>query len=87
MGIGHFYVGRITRGIVILIVGMVTGIVWYLLFFIGVLAAFVGQAGLFGLSILVGLGRLALWVWQIHDAYSLAKRFNESVGRTGKPPW
>lgn len=29
---------------------------------------------------------LILWVWQIFDAYNLAKEYNDSVMMTGRPP-
>lgn len=38
-----------------------------------------------------GLGGLIIpsiiWLWQIYDAYSLTKKYNEYFLQTGTPPW
>jgi TM2 domain-containing membrane protein YozV len=86
MGIGHFYVGRIARGIAILIAGLIMDIAFFFFLSFGMVAAFFGGGGLLGLAILIGLITVVLWVWQIYDAYTLAKKFNKAVDRTGKAP-
>jgi hypothetical protein len=73
-GIGHMYVGKVGRGIGILIGGLVM---------LGLsLLAFAGLAvlGFFG------LGYLVLFIWQIFKARSLARIFNESVRTSGREP-
>jgi len=80
MGVGHIYVGKIGRGIVLLIVGLVLrGLV--------ALALIWGFFAGLGAFVLLGLVSLALWVWQTYDAYKLAKQFNAHVQQHGKPPW
>jgi len=34
-----------------------------------------------------GLIAFAYWVWNVYDAYKLARRYNEELARTGRPPW
>jgi len=83
MGIGHVYVGRVKRGIVLLIVGIILAALTYGSMLLGFVT--------FGLSwigaIVFGLILFILWIWQIFNAYSLAKQFNKAVEETGKEPW
>jgi uncharacterized membrane protein len=99
-GIGHIYVGRIGRGLLILI----SGFILYILSWISVLGGFFGglfgtaasrssdlglsifQTGL-GLGVFLWCAYIALLVWQIFNARSLAKRLNEQIQLTGKEPW
>jgi TM2 domain-containing membrane protein YozV len=74
MGIGHIYAGKIGKGVFILIGGIV-------LFYVGV----------FTLIILIGIPLLVIyagiWIWQIFNARTTARKFNEHVQATGKEPW
>jgi TM2 domain-containing membrane protein YozV len=73
MGAGHFYVYRIARGLALLVVGTVTG----LLFMVAVLGGFFGAST--NIAALVGVGRSVLWGWQTRDAYRLGKAYNDSL--------
>lgn len=73
MGVGHFYIYRITRGLVLLLLGTVTGLIFVVAALGGFFAASVEIAAI------VGLARLVLWVWQTRDAYVLAKAYNNSL--------
>lgn len=96
-GIGHMYVGKVRRGITILIGGI-------LLFMVSifVLSAlftptydtneyqatnhmwlYMLSFGLIPASIIY----LIYFIWQILDARKFAKKFNESVRVAGKEPW
>lgn len=77
MGIGHVYLGRMGRGIVILFSGVVTGV----LFYGAMVTAF------FSIGIIFGVIRLFLWIWQIYDAHKLTKRYNSVLESTGRAPW
>ena len=77
MGVGQIYVGRIARGIVILISGILTGI----LFFVAMVGAF------FSIGIAFGIVRLLLWVWQMYDALKLTRRYNDALESAGEAPW
>jgi TM2 domain-containing membrane protein YozV len=87
-GIGHFYVGKIGRGVVLLVVGIVLKLAIPLLWFGSAMELTFTQAGpATGLLILFALLNLITWIWQIYDAYRLAKTYNAVVESTGKPPW
>lgn len=73
MGVGHLYVYRITRGLGLLVVGTITG----LIFIVAVLGGFFGAST--GIAALVGVPRLVLWGWQTRDAYRLARAYNDSL--------
>jgi hypothetical protein len=81
MGLGHLYLIRFRRGFLIMITGIMTGIVFILAGF----SAFYEYS--FPVAALVGSSRIALWAWQIIDARKLAKRYNEVLENTEKPPW
>jgi hypothetical protein len=58
------------------------------------MAMFFLFAGIFGptgllwiFSLICIIGVLGLLVWQVFDAYRLAKQYNEAVRQTGRPPW
>jgi len=36
---------------------------------------------------IVGIGVLALFIWQILNARKLCKEYNEHLEQHGKPPW
>jgi len=99
-GIGHIYVGRIGRGLLIL----VGGFILYIMSWISVIGGFVGgvmgsigsrtpNAGLpflqtgIGLGVFLWFAYIGLLIWQIFNARSLAKKLNEEVQLTGKEPW
>ena len=76
-GIGHIYIGKVGKGIGILIAGII----------IAALLVFITISFEIILSFILGIAYLALWIWQIFNARKLAKEFNESVRITGKEPW
>jgi ABC-type transport system involved in cytochrome c biogenesis permease subunit len=45
------------------------------------------QMPLIILSFILGIAYFVLWIWQIFNARNLAKKFNESIRKTGKEPW
>lgn len=77
LGMGHLYLGRVGRGVVLLVSGWVVfGLAWAL-FLLGVSAlAFSRWTALIlilGGLVLMG-GGLALWMWQTLDARKLQQR-------------
>ncbi|HJR84982.1 MAG TPA: hypothetical protein VJ772_06390 [Nitrososphaeraceae archaeon] len=96
-GIGHMYVGKVRRGIIILIGGivlfMVSIFVMSALFtpsfdtseYPGTNYTWLYMLG-FGL-IPTSIIYLIYFIWQIFDARKFAKKFNEMVKTTGKEPW
>ncbi len=74
-GVGHMYVGRIRRGLVILFLDWVisiSGIVLMVMYTTFGTWAFV-------LGIILLIGSFALWIWQIFDARNVCRQHNESI--------
>lgn len=69
LGAGHFYIGRVKRGIAFLVPGIIFGILEGIAF-VGY-GTVGGAVGVFWMSFLIYLG---LWIWQVLDAHKLAKR-------------
>lgn len=94
-GIGHIYVGRIGRGLLILASGFVLYIFSWLSLLGGVFGGIFGgnQAGLqmfqagASTAFVFILMYFGLLIWHIFDARSLAKKLNEHVQLTGKELW
>jgi TM2 domain-containing membrane protein YozV len=83
-GIGQIYVGKIMRGIIFLILGLIFAPLLYGIAVLGVIMT--GGIGWIILPIL-GIVFLILWIYQAFDAYKLAQEYNMHVRRTGMPPW
>jgi TM2 domain-containing membrane protein YozV len=75
-GIGHIYVGKVGRGIGILLLGLV-------LYILTIVFVFVFPP----IALIFSIGYLILFIWQIFSARNLAKKFNELVRTRGKEPW
>jgi TM2 domain-containing membrane protein YozV len=91
-GIGHIYVGRIGRGLLILVSGFALYIFGWLAFLGGVFGGALGRSvavmqGGATLGIVLILMYFGLLIWQIFDARSLAKKLNEQIQLTGREPW
>jgi len=84
MGLGQIYVGKLKRGLALLFLGIILGVVNVVLFF--GLFVVVGPAAL-AVPVILGIVSLIIWIWQIFDAYKLAKKYNEILIETGRPPW
>ena len=83
MGVGHLYVGKLTRGFIILAVGIILTVMIWASFFLGFTTS-----GLFWIAgMIAGVALIILWVWQTYDAYRLANEYNAVVQRTGRPAW
>jgi TM2 domain-containing membrane protein YozV len=74
-GIGHMYVGKVGKGIAILVTGIVLAILAFITFWAIITV------------VIFGIAYLVLFIWQIFDARKLGKKFNESVKTIGKEPW
>jgi len=77
-GLGHFYVGRIGRGLVLIIGGSLLKIGLGWLYYL---------RGGIGLIVVFALLNVGLWMWQAYDAYTLARKYNTALQQTGKAPW
>lgn len=87
-GIGHLYLGRVGRGVGLLVGSIILYYAGWTLVSFG--AAFIILPAL--LPLLIGgivllVVSLAIFIWQILDARKLCKVYNERVGAGGSPPW
>lgn len=95
--IGHIYVGKVGRGIGILITGLILyALTLIMITSVGFLASFEQPAlsndASAGIGALAGMfvfsiAYIVLFIWQIFNARKLAKKFNEVVRQTQKEPW
>lgn len=92
-GLGQIYVGKVTRGLFI-ILSFVAFTLGSSLLFWGMNGAMMdmqdpfSRFGAFFLIYVIGfIVMFIIWIWQLVDAYSLAERYNEQTFRTGSPPW
>ena len=72
-GIGHIYVGKIGRGVGILIAGFV-------LLIVGIATA------AFGIGIVILILAIPLFIWQIIDSRKLCRQYNDYYEEYGKEP-
>ena len=98
MGIGHIYVGKVKRGIAILIGGI---FIWVIVFIpIGFLSVLDESQELseeeimtnllgpmMGALIIGGITGFGLFIWQILNARSLCRDYNLYCEKKGVPPW
>ena len=72
MGVGHVYVGKRGRGMILLIIGIILAILTWGRVVIAPIKQSLGYVG----SVAVDLIFLAVLILQAYDAYRLAKRAN-----------
>ena len=84
MGVGHIYLGKVRRGVIILIIGIILwiGLIVPVLFF-GMFPFYYFGGG-FAVFI---MGIIVLFILQILDSHQLCKEYNEYLEQHGKPPW
>lgn len=76
-GVGHMYVGKIGKGIVILIGSIV-------LFIIAIALTVTGIGAIIGIPLIIMY--IVMFIWQILDARKLCQQYNEHLERRGRPP-
>lgn len=77
-GIGHMYVGKIGKGVGILIGSI-------LLWIIGAALTTTLILAIIGIPLMITA--FVLFIWQIIDARKLCRQYNDHLKRTGTPPW
>ena len=97
LGIGHIYVGKVGKGIGILIAGITIAALFFITIMMGIMGPILGmgplmmidpnQMPLIILPFILGISYLVLWIWQIFNAKKLARKFNELVRTMGKELW
>jgi len=94
-GLGQIYVGKVGRGIGILIGGLVLLVLcivpW---FFLGMMSMSYSYSSNYGAEIVFGImaagfgiGYIVLLIWSIVDANRKCKMYNEFVAQNGRVPW
>ena len=73
-GVGHIYLGRVGKGIAILIVNLILGAIGGATLFIGVGVVFL-------------IIYLVIFIWQILDSRSLCHYYNSHIREKGSRPW
>ncbi len=95
-GLGHIYIGRISRGILFMAAYFGLSILSFIVMWsaIGGLAATSDPDVILNLSndVLIVSGTIGLigfiiWIVNLVDVYQLTKKYNETVRLTGQPPW
>ena len=93
-GSGHLYVGRLTRGLVILISYFGLSVLGMVLLFSAIPGVFTGdlpdaslETNLLMPLIVLSMISLIIWIVQLIDVYNLTKQYNDTVRRTGQAPW
>ena len=98
MGVGHIYIGRVRRGVIILIIGIASWSAFFIPFAIlGVLGE-LGELekdpsdpaiiiGMIAGMVVVGIGVLILFIWQIINSRKLCREYNEYLVEHEQPPW
>ncbi len=96
--IGLIYVGKVGRGIGILIFGLILYALTVATIMSGGFLASLEQPnsapeysssgiGAIGMSLVFSIAYIVFFIWQIFNARKQAKKFNEVVKSTGKEPW
>ena len=73
-GIGHIYVGKVGKGVWLLIGS-------FILFVAGIATV------TFGVGIVLLIIYFAIYIWQIVDSRNLCRKYNEALETTNNPPW
>jgi hypothetical protein len=80
-GIGHFYAGKVARGIGLFFIGLIIGgLFWFSVILTVILIGYVGMI-LFGIFFVGG------WLWQAFDAYNAAEEYNELHASPPRSSW
>lgn len=89
MGIGHLYIGKIARGVVLLIFGLIVVPMFaasLMYFIVSGMGYYPNETVIIPFIILI-IVWLVILIWQTYDAYELAKQYNSVLRTTGFPPW
>ena len=73
-GIGHMYIGRVGRGVGLLIGILVLDVI-----------GFATVMFLVGIPFLIAA--LAIYIWHIFDVRNLCREYNNYLSQNGRPPW
>jgi TM2 domain-containing membrane protein YozV len=90
-GLGHLYIGKITRGIAIMAIGIVFGLLSSIIVFAYMESNYYyyydDLAGLLAFIIVLSVVDFIIWIWNLYDVNKLTNEYNAQVRNTGNPPW
>lgn len=94
-GAGHIYAGKITKGLMIMGIFFLVGATTFISMFfaLGLSSAAVMilpyqlTAELTAFMVVVSVLLLVVWIYQLFDAYSVTKKYNDALLATGQEPW
>jgi len=84
-GLGQLYVGRVGRGLALMMSQLILIMAGAFFTVVGVL--FGGLGGGIGFSVIFYVALFALWAWNIFDAYKNANVYNDAMMQSGRRPW
>jgi TM2 domain-containing membrane protein YozV len=95
LGIGHIYAGKLAKGLILLVVGLLFApLAFIFIFFSFVPFIAMGRgiglglgAALLVVVVILGVAWLAIRIWSTVDAYRTAEEYNARVAVSGVPPW
>jgi len=98
MGVGQIYVGKAKRGALIMIAGFFLAFASYLLLFLYLTSDLfwsydsynnyvLNFRAVLAFAAVISFIHLIFFIWQAYDSYKLAKKYNQELYSTGKPPW
>ena len=89
-GLGQLYVGKIVRGLLIMLGYAILGALAGGILALGVLVDDGSLGDLMGgaiVSIICMIAMIAFWVWNLFDAHKLANQYNDALVSGKKRPW
>jgi len=89
-GLGHLYIGKLKRGLCILLANIFLGMlimILYLSVFSDDYLTYDEAMGILILVFMLSIPSFIIWLWNLFDVNKLAKEYNDCIRRTGNPPW
>ena len=89
-GLGHLYIGKLARGLCILVANIFLEVATILLLFVRFNDDFLTYnetANLLILSLILLIPAFILLIWNLFDVNKLGNEYNDCIRRTGAPPW
>jgi len=86
MGLGQIYVGKIKRGLLLLMADVGLGVVVSIVVIFW-LTEYDAAATLLAVLVIISVLMFVLWVWNLFDAYKLANQYNDHLKAHGTRPW
>ena len=89
-GLGHIYIGKLVRGICILIAYILLESLILFQFFTRYdynYLTYSDVTGILALTVLLSILSFILMIWNLFDVNRLGKEYNDCIRKGGDPPW